>query len=181
MVNAMPEIIYYVGASLDGYIATPDGGVEWLSPFNTDDEDYGYSEFYSSIDAALLGSGTYERSLALGCDYSDKPCWVLSQRRIKVMNPDTIVTAQSPRDVVAELEARKLRRVYLVGGGKLAASFRAEALITQYIISIIPVILGSGIPLFASSGPEENLKLVENKSYPNGLIQLRYLRADKVD
>jgi dihydrofolate reductase len=87
------------------------------------------------------------------------------------------VTARVPAKVVAELKSRGYRRAWLVGGGKLAASFRAKGLITEYVVSIVPVVLGAGIPLFASRGPKEDLKLVESKSYPNGLVQLRYRRV----
>jgi len=172
------EVIYYVAASLDGYIATPDGGVEWLSSFEAAGGDYGYSKFYPSVDAVLLGSRTYEQSLTFGeWPYPGKPCWVFSRRQLTVARPEVTLTAQSPSAVTSELEARHLRRVWLVGGAKLAASFRAEALITEYIVSIIPVILGTGIPLFGAPGPKEDVKLVESTSYQNGLMQLRYVRV----
>jgi dihydrofolate reductase len=174
----VPEIIYYVAASLDAYIATPDGGVDWLAPFESSGEDYGYADFYASIDAVLLGSRTYKQSLAFSeWPYPGKPCRVFSRRRLKAAAPDVTVTARSPAKVVAELKAGGYRRAWLVGGGKLAASFRAKGLITEYVVSVVPVILGAGIPLFASRGPEENLTLAESKSYPNGLVQLRYRRA----
>ena len=62
----MPEVVYYVATSLDGYIATPEGSVDWLSTFEGTEEDYGYAEFYSTVDALLLGSRTYEQNLAFG-------------------------------------------------------------------------------------------------------------------
>jgi dihydrofolate reductase len=71
-----------------------------------------------------------------------------------------------------------LKRTWLVGGGALAASFRSAGLITKYIVTIVPVILGAGVPLFADPGPPERLQLVEEKSYPKGLVQLRYVRAE---
>ncbi len=79
--------------------------------------------------------------------------------------------------MLAELKAGGHRRAWLVGGGKLATSFRAKGLITEYIVSLVPVVLGAGIPLFASRGLKENLTLAESKSYPNGLVQLRYRRT----
>lgn len=87
------------------------------------------------------------------------------------------LTSGTPSEVVAQLSSRGIRRVWLVGGAHLAASFRESGLITEYVLSVIPVFLGAGIPLFAASGPKENLKLVESKSYPTGLVQLRYLRS----
>jgi dihydrofolate reductase len=76
---------------------------------------------------------------------------------------------------VAEMNSRGLRRAWLVGGGKLAASFRAEGLITEHIVSVIPVLLGAGIPLFDGRGARETLRLASTKSFDNGIVQLRYL------
>ena len=174
----MPEVIYYVAASVDGYIATMDGGIEWLAPFEGTGEDYGYAQFYGSVGAVLLGRRTYETSLAFDeWPYPGKPCWVFSHGNIRSLSPDVIRTAQSPEEVMAEIETRGLHRAWLVGGGALAASFRAAELITEYIVTIVPVILGAGIPLFADSGPPERLQLVAAKSYPKGLLQIRYVRA----
>ena len=174
----MPDIVYYVAASLDGYIATPDGGIAWLAPFEAAGEDYGYAAFYASVDALLLGSHTYEQVLGGQWPYPGKPCWVFSQRSLAPAQPELTVTARAPREVAAELESCGIRRAWLVGGGQLAGAFRAEALITEYIVSIIPVILGAGIPLFGAAGSEEKLELVEHRIYPTGVVHVRY-RATK--
>jgi dihydrofolate reductase len=188
----MSEIVYYVATSLDGYIATPDGGIAWLAPFEATGEDYGYAAFYASVDALLLGSRTYEQVVTFGpWPYPGKPCWVFSRQSLAPTQPEVTVTAGSPREAAAELEARGIHRAWLVGGGQLAAAFRAEALITEYIVSIIPVILGAGIPLFAAPLPDflgsweaskilpagEALTLVEEEAFRNGVVQLRYLTA----
>ena len=158
------EIVYYVAASLDGLIATPDGGIDWLKPFEGGAEDYGYCEFYASIEAVLLGRATYETALRFPeWPYPGKPYWVFSRSNGK-----------TPRSVVAEMKTRGLRRAWLVGGGKLAAAFRAEGLITQHIVSIIPLVLGAGIPLFDGPGPAQPLRLVHSRAYPSGIVQSRY-------
>ena len=127
----------------------------------------------------LLGAHTYEQVLCFGeWPYPGKPVRVFSSRALEVAGPDTVVASSSPSRVAAELEARGIRRAWLVGGGTLAASFRAAGLITEYIVSVIPVILGSGIPLFGASGPQQRLRLVETASYPNGLVQSRYVPLD---
>jgi dihydrofolate reductase len=173
----MTEIIYYVAVSLDGYIAPPDGKVDWLSAYNTGSEDYGFREFYKSIDALAEGSKTYEQALGFGeWPHPGKPCWVFTKRPLKVKQPEVILTSGTPSEVVAQLNARGFRRVWLVGGAQLAASFRASGLITEYVLSVIPVFLGAGIPLFTAHGPKENLKFVECKTYPTGLVQVRYVR-----
>ena len=177
----MPEVVYYVAASLDGYIATSDGGIEWLSPFEGKEgkgEDYGYAAFYASIDAVLLGRRTYEQCLTFGeWLYRGKPCWVFAHGGMKITEPHVTLTNQDPHQMVSELQARKLQRAWLVGGGELAGSFRREGLISEYIVSVVPVILGAGISLFASGGAQEALKLVGTNAHPSGIVQLRYLRG----
>lgn len=176
----MTEIIYYVAVSLDGYIAPPDGKVDWLSAYNAGSEDYGFGEFYNSIDALVEGSKTYEQALSFDqWPHPGKPCWVFTKRRLEVKQPEVTLTSGTPSEVIAQLGSLGFRRVWLVGGAQMAASFRADGLITEYVLSVIPVLLGAGIPLFAGDGPRENLKLVESKSYPTGLVQLRYRRGAK--
>lgn len=173
----MPHVIYYVAASLDGYIAIPDGGLEWLAPFEGKGEDYGYDEFYASIDAVLLGSRAYEKSLTFGgWPFPGKPCWTFSRRGLEAAEPDVIITPKPPVEVMAELEERGVERAWLVGGGALAGSFREHRLINEYIVSVIPVILGEGIPLFTPCGEREYLQLTGSRSYPNGVVQLRYVQ-----
>ena len=158
------EIIYYVAASLDGFIATPDGGIDWLKPFEGTSEDYGYGDFYASVEAVLLGRTTYEQCLQFPeWPYAGKPYWMFSS-----------ANGNTPASVTAEMKARGLRRAWLVGGGKLAAAFRAERLITEHIVSIVPVLLGAGIPLFDGRGPRDELRLLGSRSYPSGIVQVRY-------
>ncbi|MDP2183400.1 MAG: type II toxin-antitoxin system RelE/ParE family toxin, partial [Actinomycetota bacterium] len=120
----MPEVIYYVASSLDGYIATPDGGLGWLAAFEASGEDYGYDVFYESIDVVLLGSRTFEQALTFGdWPYAGKSAWVFTSRRLETARDDVTVTDRSPSDVVAQLETQGVRRAWLVGGGSLAGSF----------------------------------------------------------
>src|SRR5438105_1572629 len=100
------EIVYYVAASVDGFIATPDGGIEWLKPFENT------GEFYASVEAVLMGRKTYKQCLQFPeWPYAGKPYWVFSAG-----------TGNAPATLVAEMKARGLRRAWLVGGGKLAAA-----------------------------------------------------------
>jgi dihydrofolate reductase len=171
------EVIYYVAASLDGYIAPLDRGLSWLAPFESPGEDYGYADFYRSIDAVLVGSQTFKQAAQFPqLPYPDKPCWVFSRQLLHPSLPHVVVTDQSPWEVVAELGRRGCQHAWLVGGGQLAGSFRAQSLITEYIVSVIPVLLGAGVPLFGSPAPAERLRLVASKIYPLGLVQLHYLR-----
>lgn len=170
------DLVYYVAASLDGYIATPDGGTAWLRPYETTGEDFGYAAFYASVDAVLMGSRTFEQCLRYErWPYADKPCWVFSGRRFDRVPPGVTVIDESPAQALAALESRWLKRAWLVGGGRFAASCAAQGLITEYIVSIVPVLLGSGIPLLDGARLDESLQLVDAKRYGAGVMQLRYL------
>src|SRR6266513_899154 len=97
----MLHIIYYLESSLDGYIATDEVGVDWLAPFQSASEDHGARNLYSSVDALLMGSHTYEFALKLGHWPSpDKPSWVFTRRDLRVLNPSITLTSQTPAEVV---------------------------------------------------------------------------------
>ena len=172
----MPEVLYHVASSVDGYIATADGSVDWLTPFQAQGEDHGASALHASVDALLLGSHTYEFALRLGqWPAPDKPSWVFTHRQLRVLHPSITLTHDSPAQVIALLASRGYRRVWLMGGGKLAASFHAEHLIARYIISVVPILLGSGIPVLAprASAPD-TLRFVSATPFKGGIVQLTY-------
>ena len=173
------QLIYYVAVSLDGFVAPVDGGVDWLAPYNTGDEDYGFGEFYRSVDVLIEGSKTYEQALTFDAwPHPGKPCWVLTSRELASRQPEVRFSSAAPSALVDHLSRQGHKRVWLVGGPELAASFRATGLISEYVLSVVPVLLGAGKPLFAGAGPVEGVRLVESKQYSSGLVQLRYLRAD---
>jgi dihydrofolate reductase len=177
--SSVLEIVYYVASSLDGYIATENGGVDWLSSGHVPGEDNGAAEFEASADALLLGSHTYEFPLRLGHWPSPKkPSWVFTQRDLRVLHPSITLTSQSPTQLVASLASRGFRRAWLMGRGKLAASFQAEQLISRYMILVFPVLLGSGIRLFAPhSARPDTLRFIGAKPFTGGIVQLTYDRA----
>lgn len=177
----MAEIVYYAAASLDSFIATPDGGLDWLPPIEADGEDYGYRDFCASVDAVLMGSATYEKILRHAAwPYPGKPCWVFTKQRRYAKSGDINVTftAASPEHVASDLEGQGLKRAWLVGGGKLAASFRERGLITAYGIGIVPAILGGGIPLLEARGPLEKLTLTGCQTHADGTVMLWYRKTE---
>ncbi len=175
----MIDVVYYVASSLDGYIATADGRVDWLSRFHTPGEYHGAGELQASADALLLGSHTYKFAVNLGHWPSpEKVTWVFTRRDLPVLHPSITLTAQIPRKVINVLASRGLCRAWLMGGGKLASSFHAEQLISRYIISVFPVLLGAGIPLFAPhSSPPDELQFRTAKQFESGIVVLTYDRA----
>lgn len=178
---AVSSVCYYVACSLDGFIAAEDGGTDWLPPIDPDGEDFGFGEFFAGIDALVMGRHTYEQSLALlGPDtpwpYGDTPCWVMSRKPLNPPQASVRVSAASPRSVLAAAHAAGQQRVWLMGGAALARSFRAEGLITDYIVSIVPVILGKGIPLLQADETMTHLELLSSRQLAGGLVQLHYRR-----
>lgn len=168
------RVRYFVASSLDGYIARTDGSIGWL--FH--DADYGYAAFYSTIDTVVMGRTTYELSLSLGpYPFSGKKAYVFSKSRGGTRDEHAEFVAGDVGAFVAGLCAQPGRDIWLVGGAQLAREFLAADLIDEYIVSIHPVLLGSGIPLFPVNGRETVLRFEGVRSFPSGLVQVRYERA----
>jgi len=174
----MVEIVYYVATSLDGYIATLDGGIDWLPRSDPESEDFGYRAFYDSVDGLIMGRLTYDKIRRHAAwPYPRKPCWVFSHRPLEGEPPEVIQTAQPLPELVAEMDRYKLKRIFLVGGGHLASQFQRQGLIAEYDIGLVPVILGTGMPLFAGPGEFERLKLLDTRSFATGEVLMRYRRS----
>ena len=171
----MLEIVYYVASSVDGFIAPLDGSLDWLAPFEESGEDFGYAAFYESVDSVLVGGRTYRQMLGFAeWPYPGKPTWVFTHAPDGAPMPDVTFTAQTPPEVMAELTRLGMRRAWLVGGGALAGAFQDAGLISEYIVSTMPVLLGSGVGLLGGSGSPDALELVDARQYPHGVQQVRY-------
>ena len=167
------EIVYSAGVSLDGFIADSTGGVDWLHAAMVKGESYGLDEFMTSIDAVLMGSRTYEKAAGMGGGFGGKtPCWVFSSRPLRARK--VTVTSDPPAVVAAALAERGIRRAWLMGGGKLASSFLAAGLIDEISLGVMPVVLGSGIPVFDGGIPPTHLKLVSKRDYKGGALGLTF-------
>lgn len=169
-------IVLYIATSIDGYIARPDGSVDWLSQVDNEREDYGYADFYQSVDALVMGSNTYQQILDAGdhWPYSDKPTYVMSDQSLPRADDDVRLISGSVYVAQDMFVEEKYERVWLVGGGKLATAFQHAQLIDDYIISIVPTILGDGIPLFQSETADGAIQLTDAKTYSSGVVQLTY-------
>lgn len=164
----------FIAVSLDGFIARPDGSLDWLDPFHG--EDHGYGGFFAGVDALVIGRGTYDTVVGFPeWPYGGKRVIVFTRRAADPRHGEELWSG-APRELADRLEREGIRRVYL-DGGALIRSFLQEGLVDELTIDVVPVILGSGRPLFASGLPEIPLQFVEAKSYPSGLVQLRYRRA----
>jgi dihydrofolate reductase len=170
----MRRVRYFVASSLDGYIARTDGSIGWL--FH--DADYGYSAFYSTVDTAVMGRTTYEFSLSFGeYAFPGVKVYVFSRTKAGTRDERAEFVAGDVSKFVAGMRTRPGRDIWLVGGAQLAREFLAADLIDEYIVSIHPVLLGSGIPLFPVNARETVLRFEGVRTFPSGLVQLRYERV----
>jgi len=169
----MRKVVLFIATSLDGFIAGSDGDTDWLYT----DGDFGYSEFYNSIDTILMGHNTYKFLLQFDIfPYPDKKNYVFTRtERQPDHNPVTFITGDVP-GFVKNLKNEDGNDIWLVGGGQINSILLNENLIDEMIVSVHPIILGQGIPLFKERSLNNlPFKLVQNKVFERGLIQLTYL------
>jgi len=164
----------FVGVSVDGFMARQDGGLDFLPPGGG--EPHGYIEFMASVDALVIGRKTYET--VLGFDewpYADKPVFVMSSQALAPCPANAIVEhAQgSPVQVSSMLAERGIRHIY-VDGGITIQGFLNAGLIQRLIITRVPVLIGTGIPLFGPTVRDIQLKHIATRHYSSGLVQSEY-------
>jgi dihydrofolate reductase len=163
----------FVGTSVDGFIARADGGLDWLP---SDGEEHGYTEFFASVDAVVIGRKTYETVLGFGgWAYGEKPVFVLSTRALAPAPTQAVVERMSghPADILSQLAARGIRHVYVDGGVTIQGFLRA-GLIQRLIVTRVPVLIGEGIPLFGPTQRDIALKHIHTQQYASGLVQTEY-------
>ena len=166
----------YIATSLDGFIARPDGGLDWLPQGGGGGEDYGYKAFMATVDALVMGRGTYDKVLTFGAWPYDKPVYVLSSRALApTPAPGHVVewVQGEPAEVVKKMAALGHRHLYIDGGQTIQRFLRA-GLIDRVIITRIPVLIGTGIPLFGRLEHDVHLRHVQTRSFPSGLVQSEY-------
>lgn len=170
----------YIAASVDDFIAKPDGDIDWLhKPEYATSELKGlsYNDFISTVDAIVVGRHTYEKVLSFNnWPYEDLTVIVLSSSDIEI--PENIHgkvrrETGTPEDIVSRLEAEGMKHLYIDGGVTIQRFLEAK-MINELTITKIPVLLGNGIPLFDSEGIEQPLELIEVFASDNGFVQERY-------
>lgn len=168
----------FVGTSVDGFIARPNGELDFLPADGG--EPHGYNEFIASVDAIVIGRKTFETVLAFPAwPYGDKRVIVLSSRPIDFSAVTGGVVEQmggEPADIVAQLAARGVHHLYIDGGITIQRFLRA-GLIQRLIITRVPVLIGDGVPLFGVLPQDIRLRHVATSHYPSGLVQSEYVVA----
>ena len=168
----------FIAASVDGYIARTGGEIDWLTKFQAGNEDTGYDAFMRSIDGLVMGRGTFETALSFGAWPYEKPVVVLSkslsQRDLRAdLDGKVRILSVSPRPLVHALAAEGWKRAY-VDGGKVIQSFLREGLISDIVLTRVPVLLGQGISLFGGMEGDVALRHTETLTFGSGLVQSRY-------
>ncbi len=172
----MPIMIasVFIGTSVDGFIARPDGALDFLPAGGG--EPHGYNEFFSSVDALVIGRKTFETVLAFSeWPYGDKRVVVLSSHTVDLSKVPPAVEHMkgTPREITSMLESRGLQHIY-VDGGVTIQQFLREGLIQRLIITRVPVLIGQGIPLFGALGQDLRLEHVQTQAYASGLVKSEY-------
>lgn len=175
--NTERKVILYIAMSLDGYIAKPDDDLGFLSMVEKTGEDYGYTDFISTVDAVIMGRRTYDKVLTLVSEFphSDKDAYIVTRTAREPAGSVKFYTG-SLSELVAWLKSQPGKNIFVDGGAEVVHALLNDHLIDELIISIIPILLGDGIALFKNGRPEAPLKLLEARTFDTGLVQLHYAR-----
>jgi len=174
----MIKTVLYIAASLDGYIARPDGSLDWLTSVPAPQTgDYGYNELLESIGTIIMGRKTYETIIGFGVDwpYTGKNTYVATtNKNVQVKSPDTYLLTDPINEFVRKLKQKTQKDIWLAGGGEVIAKFINKGLLDTIIITLIPKIIGTGIPLFSDNLKETNWRLINTQSFNTGVVNLTY-------
>lgn len=174
-VLARPKITAYIATSIDGYIARKDGSLDWLDRVGGFEDDYGFHALLDSVDAVILGRKTYEIASSVAeaeWPYKGKRVVVLSSS-LQSVKKEAELFSGNVTQLVSQLHAEGIKHIWIDGGVTICQFLDAE-MVDHITLSVIPILLGTGVPLFNSAGKELSCHLVSSQSYPSGLVQLRY-------
>jgi dihydrofolate reductase len=174
------KVILYIAISLDGYIAQPNDDLGFLSIVEQEGQDYGYGAFVETVDTVILGRKTYDKVMSMGFDFphADKDVYIITRTPRPNVGSVQFYT-QDLQSLVHKLKSENGKNIFCDGGAEIVNELLKNDLIDEFIISVIPILVGNGTRLFKDGRPEQKLELVSVKSFDKGLTQLHYRRADK--
>lgn len=161
--------------SLDGFVAGKDDDILWLSPY--EDVDYGYNEFFATVGAIIEGRRTYDMGVKQGWgNVHPVPTFILTHKAPaeKPANPDTVFTSDDLQEVLRQAKEKTDKNIWISGGAHVAQEFLKRGLVDEFILTIVPVILGEGIRLLDNIDQRIPLTLQEVKTFDKGLVQCIY-------
>lgn len=166
-----PRCLAFLAVSLDGFIARPDGAVDWLDAYEAPPEEY--AAFFAGIDTLLIGRATYDLVVTFPqWPYGSKRVAVLTHRPPAPRHGETFLAGE-PGDVLARLSASGSRSVY-VDGGAVVSQFLAAGLLDELTVTVVPLVLGAGRRLFQGALPERRFSLADSRAHPSGLVRMHY-------
>jgi dihydrofolate reductase len=174
----MRKVLFGVGMSLDGYIARPDGSIDFLFM----PKDYSMAKFFARMDVAVMGRKSFEVGLKLGggkFDSMGMEVYVFSRTLKPGLHSGAQIVADDPKKFVADLKKKKGKDIWLMGGGELNRELLMADLVDELHLGILPVVLGEGIAAFPAGFPQRDFLLIENKTYAKGMIGLQYARKKR--
>ena len=175
----MRTLSLFIAASLDGYIAKPDDDLSFLNVVEKEGEDYGYAAFTSTIDTIILGRRTYDWVLGkIGpshYDNGERNVYVITRAERPYIGKTKFYTGDLT-ELVRQLKSESGKNIYCDGGAEIINELLKNDLIDEFIISVVPVLVGNGTRLFKDGRPEQQLELVNTKTFDTGLTQLHYRR-----
>ena len=175
----MRTLSIYIATSLDGYIAKPNDDLSFLKLVEKEGEDYGYEEFTATIDTIIVGRKTYDWVLKeIGSSHYDngnRNVYVITRTEKQNIGRTTFYTGKLT-ELVQQLKVENGKNIYCDGGAEIINELLKNDLIDEILISVIPVLLGSGTRLFKDGRPQQQLELVNTKTFETGLTQLHYKR-----
>jgi dihydrofolate reductase len=167
------KVVLFIATSLDAYIARPAGEIDWLFQ----DQDYGYGKFYDGVEFIVMGRKTYETALAFEeWPHPGKQTFVFTRTGAAKGRPDVSFVGGDVSSLVSRLRPGDGGHIWLVGGSELIRAFLEADLLDELVVSIHPVLLGSGIPLVQGASLSRNFQLTSVQRYETGLVQLAYGR-----
>lgn len=169
------KVIVYIAASIDGFIAGPDGNLSFLSSVEKEGEDYGYAAFTATVDTVIVGKNTYDKVLSMGYAFphSNKESYIITRTEHPAESFVTFYTGDVAA-LVRNLKAKEGQTIFVDGGAYVVNLLLKHQLIDEIYLSIIPVILGSGISLFKQGNPLQAAVLQSVRHFDTGLVQLHY-------
>jgi dihydrofolate reductase len=174
----MGKVVLYIATSLDGFIAGPKGELEWLHAIPMPEQgDYGYSALISSIHATIMGRKTYDLVMSFGVEwpYPGLISYIATtDKNFKVSSPETFTIQKDLLSFVHELKASSEKDIWLIGGGNLITYFLNHDLLDRMILTMIPTIIGEGLPLFPDKPKVSQWKLVATEQFNTGVVNLTY-------
>lgn len=169
------KLILYIAASLDGYIAKPGDDLSFLATVQQEGQDYGYTDFVSTVDTVILGRKTYDwvMNQVTMFPHADKNTYVITRAEKPSIGKITFYNGDL-RDLTLRLKQEEGQNIFCDGGAEVVHELLKQQLFDELIISVIPILVGEGIKLFKDGRPEQNAKLMDVKTFNTGLVQLRY-------